>query len=576
MITKDAGSLASALATNVEYVITSLPSADPKDPNLTADGGPIYYFPTEQPNGVKFRAYYPYNAAVSNVTNNHTYPVNVGDQSTLAKQKALDLMWCEGAKDEPIKSATDVVGLKEFTHKLSKLKISVDRGNTTVDLTKSPVLTIRGMPTTANCNLYDGAIGSLGGNTVTITPVTKGAATEAKAEWEAFIIPHTDADADANGRKFTIEADGVTFIYDLPTGTTFATGALYEYKFTLTPNYDGESNCYMVKPGEVKIFDVSRAYEYDGKQFTDNLRVDGSSYNGTDDVFTTELVWADEDVIADHSIVPDTKGKTSRVKVGTKSGVSGNAVIAIKDKEGNRCWSYHIWVSNYNPDDATALEQDTYTNTYNKNNNGKHFVFMDRNLGAPFAGTGSGESTGLFYQWGRKDPFPATSNPGDLLCKFTVELTDDMKGTIANTIRNPGVFYGSTQQPHDWLYSDHDSELWGHSGRKTIYDPCPQGWRVPKNYGLSNVTSPWYGFTVSNGTWNSGYTWDTNARYPAKGGRDTYGFLSGVGINVGCWSASIDDALPSYIGILWCHEGSVELHDANSRASEGPVRCVRE
>ncbi|MFQ9830782.1 MAG: hypothetical protein ACLRXR_12080 [Alistipes putredinis] len=36
---------------------------------------------------------------------------------------------------------------------------------------------------------------------------------------------------------------------------------------------------------------------------------------------------------------------------------------------------------------------------------------------------------------------------------------------------------GVEESGYDWLYSDHDNELWG--AVKTVYDPCPKGWKVP-------------------------------------------------------------------------------------------------
>jgi hypothetical protein len=209
---------------------------------------------------------------------------------------------------------------------------------------------------------------------------------------------------------------------------------------------------------------------------------------------------------------------------------------------------------------------------------------MDRNLGATKAGTGSGLGTGLFYQWGRKDPFPATLAPGATQPgsgSFTAVATTSALGTVTNTIQNPGVFYYSSSSPYDWHYASRDNTLWGHDangGIKTIYDPCPSGWRVPVNYNMSDATSPWYGFTLSNGgTFSEGYNWGTNAVYPAAGYRDnSSGSLSLVGTTGYFWSASPYSSTSSNASLLYFYSGAVYVDNHYNRARGFSVRCSQE
>jgi hypothetical protein len=321
-------------------------------------------------------------------------------------------------------------------------------------------------------------------------------------------------------------------------------------------------------------FPVSRAYTFESGAFTSTLHVDsstGSTYTGG---FSAEVVWADAAVI-DGTPTVSGSGNTAIVNVKAAAAV-GNAVVKIcKSGETTPVWSYHIWVTGYDP------TKNTYTNAYTYNSTAYKFVFMDRNLGATFAGTGSGLGTGLFYQWGRKDPFPATLAPGATQPgggSFTAFPTDATVGTVENTIKNPSVFYaGSSTSSRDWHYTSRDNELWGHSGSKTIYDPCPSGWRVPANSNMSEATSPWYGFTKDNGdTWNVGYNWGNNAVYPAAGRRHSVdGGLDSVG-NLGhCWSASPVSST-SYASSLTFTPGLVNLNGGNSRAYGFTVRCTQE
>jgi hypothetical protein len=323
---------------------------------------------------------------------------------------------------------------------------------------------------------------------------------------------------------------------------------------------DQLSNAYLVAPGGTVRFKVSRAYTLDEQnegKFTNTLRAYNTEFTGAFDIAT---VWADTENLIETPTVTGS-GKNAVVAVKAKSGVSGNAVVAIK-KTGTSeiVWSYHIWVTGYNPEDPDYQ----YTNS----NNG--VVFMDRNLGAKEAGLGSGLGTGLFYQWGRKDPFPATGS-------VTTAATSLSNGTIANTIKNPATFITSSADPYDWYYGGtRNNELWGNNDLKTIYDPCPAGWRVPVNPSSSADTSPWVGFTKDNGgTFSSGYNWGTNAVYPAAGyrTRDTGAISSGIGTRGLYWSAALSGIDALYLNLT---NITVDLVNTSSRAAGFTVRYVQE
>ena len=171
----------------------------------------------------------------------------------------------------------------------------------------------------------------------------------------------------------------------------------------------------------------------------------------------------------------------------------GNALIAALDASGTILWSWHIWAidAHENP-----LENyDTYAN-------GKSF--MNKNLGAFANSKGATDDTdlildsyGLYYQWGRKDPFarPLSYNcannyderlyntSGSSVYVKEVE-TDATVGTVEYSIANPMTFITNAacvaddgDGIGDWLHSP-DNSLWSDTSKST-YDPCPYGWRVP-------------------------------------------------------------------------------------------------
>ena len=164
------------------------------------------------------------------------------------------------------------------------------------------------------------------------------------------------------------------------------------------------------------------------------------------------------------------------------TGRNGNAVIAVKDASDNILWSWHIWVcEGYDP---VATQQVYYNNAG---------TMMDRNLGALGARPEDLATEGLLYQWGRKDPFPNSCmipngngyTQGEI--KMTQKLTapvisDSVTGTVEYAVSHPTSIISSGNSDH-WLYSPDGNtpqdHLWDEA--KTIYDPCPPGWKVPES-----------------------------------------------------------------------------------------------
>lgn len=169
----------------------------------------------------------------------------------------------------------------------------------------------------------------------------------------------------------------------------------------------------------------------------------------------------------------------------------GNAVIGAYDAGGTMIWSWHIWAVNYDPD--TAENQLAF--------NG--YTMMNRNLGALANDNSTAEkilaSYGLYYQWGRKDPFigPASYNAangasasmyngGGSRVYLKTEVSSADAGTMDYAVRNPLTFIvGVSDSEYDWLWSAHSDDLW--SDTKTVNDPCPYGWRVAPSVAFDNL-----------------------------------------------------------------------------------------
>ncbi|MEG0789886.1 MAG: FISUMP domain-containing protein [Alistipes sp.] len=194
--------------------------------------------------------------------------------------------------------------------------------------------------------------------------------------------------------------------------------------------------------------------------------------------------------------------------------IDGNAVIGVYNAQNEIVWSWHIWIT------AAAPEKNTVTL------GGK--TFMGFNLGAlKNANATPAEilfSYGLYYQWGRKDPFvePNTYNAEQgidaymysaegkkVLLSYVASVSTI--GTMEYATKNPRHFIlGVADSKYDWLFTAHSNTLWAEA--KTVNDPCPKGWRVPSKNDFAGLTiaddltapvsqyAQKYGWTLTDGT----------------------------------------------------------------------------
>ena len=256
----------------------------------------------------------------------------------------------------------------------------------------------------------------------------------------------------------------------------------------------------------------------------------------------------------------------------------GNAVIAAKDASGKILWSWHIWLTDQ------PHGQEYYNNAG---------TMMDRNLGAISATPGDVGALGLLYQWGRKDPFLGSSSiSSDEEAKSTITWpsavsSNSSNGTIAYATANPTTFIMCNGSNYDWYYtgdSSTDNTRWTtSSGNKSIYDPCPAGWRVPdggENGVWSKVKGSPSDFSHTYNSSNEGMNFSgkfgstSTIWYPASGYRyGNHGGLHDVGGGF-YWSVSSGWRGAYYLGFY--SSGYVGPSSSSARASGLSVRCIKE
>ena len=239
------------------------------------------------------------------------------------------------------------------------------------------------------------------------------------------------------------------------------------------------------------------------------------------------ILWQDVQtaMISNAAITSDNKYMTFSVDKNTIQ--QGNAVVAVRDASQNILWSWHIWVTDFKPgdDNLIPVKQPDVTTTYNAmpytlgycaGPNPEYYPARDVTITFTQDGTGEQKEFVIrqqyyekainnntpFYQWGRKDPFPAATDKQEEAERSKIYKTlgknDYIKNciyaggmdfttansvnSIAASILNPLTFY--TDNDKFWYGSEDISSLWGNVDdsslpQKTIYDPSPVGYCVP-------------------------------------------------------------------------------------------------
>ena len=387
------------------------------------------------------------------------------------------------------------------------------------------------------------------------------------------------------------------------------------------PNMQDQLVTYKFYPGKDDHYNVSRNYSYemlpvvggvnsfDANVSTRNLTVSPSANcfvvapeagsevtfdphdsPGTD-VAGTEIVYADQVIENQYSRIADVRPvwqtATNLIEVifadglvrvvPNAKGVDGNALIAAYAADGTTIlWSWHIWVTPY----AKVLDG-TGTNGYihtQTDNNHNTYEWMDRNLGA-LNTYREDKNRNLYYQWGRKDPFYDKGQNSAISSVITA--TDN--GNALNfdvSVKNPTVFF--QQQSGDGKSGTWHggaaaiTNLWD-PNTKTVFDPCPAGWRVPAKLAWNFCN------------WGTNIAWDTANPSGAVLTVDpgVYSWfpigalktdLNFDGYKAYMWSSDWESGYPHSYSISWnggdtSSSGSIVKNIAGSFG--GSVRCVK-
>lgn len=256
----------------------------------------------------------------------------------------------------------------------------------------------------------------------------------------------------------------------------------------------------LIKPNGTIFYDLSETHTANSyivsapNSYCFNATVRGNGYTGiagipgadggvyqVGDAVSAEIVWTDlvvgeSDNLDDYfTLSPKVVGGRVFFSVKPES-KKGNVVIGVKDATGNMLWTWHIWIT-----DRPA--EQGYKNG---------FMVQDRDLGATaYAPTdNTGNINGFYYQWGRPTPLPLgktvykpvykDSGAWDSNVEINVTTSNDTVAVIKR-VAQPTTYFTMPATASDALLT---KSLWGWRNEtdeyaKTIYDPCPPGYRVP-------------------------------------------------------------------------------------------------
>jgi hypothetical protein len=239
-----------------------------------------------------------------------------------------------------------------------------------------------------------------------------------------------------------------------------------------------------------------------------------------------------------------------------------NALIGIYDEEYKVIWSWHIWFYEGNDLEVIPIKDRI---KYKKIPKHIQHQILSINLGW------NGE-TNTFYQWGRKDPFRS-----DVDEIFIME--DNYNSSIRVSILNPNKFFTDYDGFEGYVnlwdsrcdgFVNKDKQCPNHSrlSIKTIYDPCPPGFKVPgcDVFGeLDKLGSLWK---------NYGRMFGGSIFFPASGGRSRGSCVNCASSYGYYWSSASDSQAYAY-GLYFYAKDFNPVYDF-SRASGFSVRPVKE
>ena len=243
-------------------------------------------------------------------------------------------------------------------------------------------------------------------------------------------------------------------------------------------------------------------------------------------VASASLTWADKANLISVNSALETHGGIKYLVFNIPSATIGygNAVVSVKDNSGNVVWSWLVWVTGHELWDeriearVTPATSEVFflsegIGTVPPNGTGN--IYSAFNCIVKFSTAGgqdlfytisrdearvytsySGATITPWYQFGRPTPHP--SNAGAVEGTYTV--SDGNQVSSGTMLQHPEMFFKRGASPYNWC-SDNSSQfynIWNNNQTsadqnvnviKTVYDPCPAGYAMPRRNDFTYFTT---------------------------------------------------------------------------------------
>lgn len=291
---------------------------------------------------------------------------------------------------------------------------------------------------------------------------------------------------------------------------------------------------------------LSTFKDHDGQNITDPwITLTNGGVNAPDGA---KIVWTDQSgIVEESSLGIEGTGSNAFVhfRVPKSNLKNGNAVIAVT-KGGTVVWSWHLWFAKedvLNAIPVTNFQKVDYKfskmplgfayrmlegSTYDKprvvrvkveqtisNRGEKKFAYikLTQNPGS------FKEVSATYYQFGRKDAMPGVKTVSD----GAIIENGGNNMSIQNGIQHPETFYtgGSSWktvycQQNLWSMDNTTSTNNDNPVVKTIYDPCPAGFKMPASNAFTGCTKT--GRFAKRANYNIVGNWEDGWNFPTKTG----------------------------------------------------------
>ncbi|MBR1520663.1 MAG: hypothetical protein IJ635_05440 [Bacteroidaceae bacterium] len=266
--------------------------------------------------------------------------------------------------------------------------------------------------------------------------------------------------------------------------------------FQITASGSGTSKT--VQPGNCVIALTGKKTEYKTRYIYDSSNTlknntptqeSTGTTAATEEILWTWHIWCTDEVYQNFK---QSENDHVNTRYSTWNSTNQNMIVEIENNDGTKTNILPVnlgWVPDnnqwniYTPREVWVEIAQTKPDNENFTNNQKIHLKIRQEARQDLI---TGTST--IYQWGRPTALPMVldinkteraiygNNDSDIKNNFKLQNITNFQDAILN----PTTLFRTLSDGKIWFETSGNHNYWGHEGVKTIYDPCPPGFRVPQ------------------------------------------------------------------------------------------------